>query len=426
MIINIKKTSVVILAALTAATAVQAQQTDQRLNRAVTNEASYRKALKSAPGFKELLSRRKTAVENFNAIPTAHLQPITIKAFATAEQRAGTRHVIIREHQYLNDSGYNNGGFDLGIGTPDHVAAAIAGDLIDSYVTQAAIAGVAIDSLAINIQQTGRTLQDWGLQYTLFIDSPAPDAVLESLLQKAEQHSPLYQFSIRAHKINTIVDYRQSADSLIIPPTYQPGLREFIQWETRKGEANRKLRENGQEPDKSRFGGFFYDYPYSRANEFTPAQTESYTTPGGPTAFINPSTGVVVLQVRHHRVYQDHPRFFGGNDLGPTGIESHIGLLGSCFTHVAEGQAAHQQVPLDTLNVSLTAQFDPRAGRKGFEDTPLYPTDIRMRVVINSPASEATIRKLVEDTERSCPIYNLVVNAQKIIGRIERVTAKYK
>ena len=130
--------------------------------------------------------------------------------------------------------------------------------------------------------------------------------------------------------------------------------------------------------------------------------------------------------MRHHRVYQDHPAIFGGNDLGPTGIESHIGLLGSCFTHVAEGQAAGKQIPLDTLKVSLTAQFDPRAGRKGFEHTPLYPTDIKMRVVISSPREEAVIRQLVEDTERSCPIYNLVVNAQRIEGRIERVTAKVK
>ena len=53
----------------------------------------------------------------------------------------------------------------------------------------------------------------------------------------AEQNSPLYQFSIRAHKVNTVLEYHKSADELVIPPTYQPGLREFIEWETRKGEA---------------------------------------------------------------------------------------------------------------------------------------------------------------------------------------------
>ena len=49
-----------------------------------------------------------------------------------------------------------------------------------------------------------------------------------------------------------------------------------------------------------------------------------------------------------------------------------------------------------------------------------------MRVVISSPRSEAEIRQLVADTERGCPIYNLVTNAQKIKGGIKRVIAKNK
>lgn len=422
----IRRIQALVLVALAAIPAAQAQQNDQRLNRAITDGKAFRKVATTAPSFRDLLARRKAAVKQFRAIPTEALQPVTLKAFAVAEQRAGTRHVIIREHQYLNDSGYNNGGFDLGIGTPDHVIAAIAGDLADSYVTQAALLDVPIDSLAINIRQTNQSIKDWGLDYTIFIDSPASTEALERLRVLAEQNSPLYQFSIRAHQVNTVLEYTKSADELAIPPTYQPGLREFIEWETRKNEANKQLREGGIRPDRSRFGGYAFDYPYSRANESTPFQTESFLSPDGPTAFVNPSTGVVVLQVRHHRVYQDHPLVFGGNDLGPTGVESHIGLLGSCFTHVAEGVAAKGRIPLDTLKVSLTAQLDPRSGRKGYEQVPLYPTDIKMRVIISSPKEEAVIRQLVEDTERSCPIYNLVVNAQRITGRIERVTAKQK
>ena len=234
-----KKLFISIILASTTFGVVQAQQNDQRLNKAITNVADFQKAVKSAPNFHDLLIRRKKAVEQFRTIPTDHLQPVTLKAFAVAEQRAGTRHVIIREHQYLNDSGYNNGGFDLGIGTPDHVIAAIAGDLIDSYVTQAALRGIAIDSLAINVKQTKPSIKDWGIDYTIFIDSPASDETLEQLRVLAEQNSPLYQFSIRAHHVNTTVEYSKSAENLEIPPTYQPGLREFIEWETKKGEAHK-------------------------------------------------------------------------------------------------------------------------------------------------------------------------------------------
>ena len=402
--------------AAAAVTAVSAQQNDQRINKAVTDISWYKKATKSAPSFRDFLKRRKAAVNNWLAIPTSALQPVTIKAFATAEQRAGTRHVIIREHQFLNDSGYNNG-------TPDHVIAAIAGDIIDSYATQAAIKGIAIDSLAVNVKQTGRSIGDWGINYTIYIDSPASDAQLEELRLLAEKNSPLYQFSLQANKVETTIEYTRTSENLEIPPTYQPGLREFIEWEIKKGEGNKKLRESGQRPDRSKFGGYAFD---SRKNEFTPAQSDSYLSPDGPSAFINPAAGVTVIQVRHHCVIQDHPLIFGGNDLGATAVEAHIGLLGSCFSHVAEGTAARNHVPLDTLKVSLTAEFDPRAGRKGFENTPLYPTNIKMRVVVSSPCDEATIRQLVEDTEKGCPIYNLVTRAQTLTGRIERVTAKFK
>ena len=80
-----------IIATATVSVAV-AQQNDQRINKAVTDASWYNKAVKSAPSFRDFLKRRKAAVNNWLAIPTSALQPITIKAFATAEQRAGTRH----------------------------------------------------------------------------------------------------------------------------------------------------------------------------------------------------------------------------------------------------------------------------------------------------------------------------------------------
>ena len=49
-----------------------------------------------------------------------------------------------------------------------------------------------------------------------------------------------------------------------------------------------------------------------------------------------------------------------------------------------------------------------------------------MKVVVSSPRDEATIRQLVEDTEKGCPIYNLVTRAQTLTGRVKRVTASNK
>lgn len=75
-----KKLSALVIAAFAVLTTAQAQQNDQRLNKAITDAQYFQKAAKSAPGFRDLLARRKKAVKAFRAIPTERLQPVTLKA----------------------------------------------------------------------------------------------------------------------------------------------------------------------------------------------------------------------------------------------------------------------------------------------------------------------------------------------------------
>ena len=49
-------------------TGALAQQNDQRLNKAITDKGYFQKAWKSAPSFRDLLKRRKAAVNQFRAI----------------------------------------------------------------------------------------------------------------------------------------------------------------------------------------------------------------------------------------------------------------------------------------------------------------------------------------------------------------------
>lgn len=416
------------IAALTYTT-VQAQHNDQRLNRAITDKEQFKNAVSTAPTLRDLLRQRKNAVNQFLAIPTEYIQPIVLKAFATAEQRAGTRHVLIREFGYLNDSAFNNGGFDLGIGTPDHMHAAIAGDLADSFITQAALLNIPIDSLSINFQDNLKDITNWDFHYTVYIDSPAGDEELAKLKEAAEANSPLFQFTLGERDVEVELELKKSPKNIVIPPTYQPGLRDFLKWETKKIKDSKRTG--------IRTGG---DYPYSRVNEFTSYPKDSYienadassdgtlpytTSPTGVvshgiTAMVNPA-GPIMLQVRHHRILQDRPAFLGGSDLGPTALESQLGLLGSCFVHVLEGNAARHEIAVDTIRVQITGDWDLRAGRPGFEEVKPYPTNIKMRVQIASPETLDRVKYLISETERNCPIYNLLKHKQTIVGRIKRV-----
>jgi uncharacterized OsmC-like protein len=130
-------------------------------------------------------------------------------------------------------------------------------------------------------------------------------------------------------------------------------------------------------------------------------------------------SGVRRIRIRDFQVISDSGPDFAGYDLGPSSPELQLGVLGSCLTHVFLIQAADLEVPLDSLEVEITAQMDPRAGRPGFESIPVYPHNIAYTVHLESPASSEAIAELHAAVERTCPILNLLLNPQQITGTID-------
>jgi uncharacterized OsmC-like protein len=129
-------------------------------------------------------------------------------------------------------------------------------------------------------------------------------------------------------------------------------------------------------------------------------------------------SGVRRIRIRDFQLLSDSPPDFAGYDFGPSSPELQIGVLGSCLTHIFLIQAADRQVPLDSLEVDVTAEIDPRAGKPGFEPIPIYPHNIQYTVRLESPASPEAIAELHQAVERACPILNLLLNPQAITGTI--------
>jgi uncharacterized OsmC-like protein len=127
-------------------------------------------------------------------------------------------------------------------------------------------------------------------------------------------------------------------------------------------------------------------------------------------------SGIRRIRIRDHQIISDSAPDFAGYDLGPGSPELQLGVLGSCLTHIFLIQAASRKVPLDSLSVEVSGQLDPRSGRPGFENVPVYPHNIAYTVHIASPAAEEEIAALFEAVERACPILNLLVNPQQING----------
>ncbi|MFH0178610.1 OsmC family protein [Streptomyces cacaoi] len=129
-------------------------------------------------------------------------------------------------------------------------------------------------------------------------------------------------------------------------------------------------------------------------------------------------SGVRRIRIRRHQIISDSPLDFAGYDLGPASPEIQLGVLSSCLTHIFLIQAADLRIPLDSLEVEVQADQDPRAGQPGFEQVPIYPHNISYTVHVTSPADKERIRELHETVERKCPIYNLLINPQSITGRV--------
>ena len=135
-------------------------------------------------------------------------------------------------------------------------------------------------------------------------------------------------------------------------------------------------------------------------------------------------SGVRRIRIRDFQIISDSGPDFAGYDLGPTSPELLLGVLGSCLTHVFLIQAALHHVPLDSLEVEVTGQIDPRAGQPGHEDIPVYPQNISYTVHITSQATEIQIKALHEAVERACPILNLLIKPQQINGTVVHTTQK--
>lgn len=130
-------------------------------------------------------------------------------------------------------------------------------------------------------------------------------------------------------------------------------------------------------------------------------------------------SGVRRIRIRDFQIISDSDFDFAGYNLGPGSPELQLGVLGSCLTHIFLIRAAERGVPLDSLEVEVSGQIDPRAGKPGYEDVPVYPHNITYKVHITSSASEAEIAEVHDAVERTCPILNLLANPQQISGTVE-------
>lgn len=367
----------------------------------------------NAPSLRHHLKERKKALEAWNALPANELQPVTLTANVTAKNRSGVRELRVREFHYIGDCGYAHGGQDSGVDTPTTAQAVFASDLADSYLNQAALLGIDIDSLTIEIHgqpdkvKTNRVWYPRNFLYTIYIDSPASDAELEKLAVLAEQNSAVATLVKAAVVPQLTIDRKESPREKKIEGATLAGLREYIWGKRQALQASKAKAEaaRAQQADKK-------------------AVRQVVAPKQGPWVKVFPN-GVRQLTVNDkYLILHDNPAYLGGTDIGMTSIEGVLGILGTCITHISLGQAAERALDVDSISLTVEAEWDPRAGRKGFEKVSIAPQNVRYTLHVKTPESAQTVKEWIEAVEKICPMYNLFKDTQTFEHRIVRGSFK--
>ena len=129
-------------------------------------------------------------------------EPIALRAHVTAEGRSGVRRIRLRDHQVLTDSPRDFVGYDLGPSSPELALGALGSCLTHSYLIQAAVQGVTLDSLEVEVtgqidQRAGEAgyeavpREPHGIAYTVHLGTSAPDEAVAKLHEAVERLCPV-------------------------------------------------------------------------------------------------------------------------------------------------------------------------------------------------------------------------------------------
>lgn len=352
------------------------------------------------------LADKRQALERLRGEALAGLGgPDSLQARVSVEGLSGIRRIRIRDFQILSDSPRDFAGFDLGPGSPELQLGVIGSCLTHVLLIKAAEHGLALHALEVDVQAQFQPFageagfeqvprQPHGIRYEVRVDTDAPDAALHAWHAEAERACPILNIVSRPHALRG--DLRHVPSSSGEPDATGTDLRAQL---ARKKQALQARLASLQQPGASE-----------------PLHLQATVSASG-------RSGVRRIRIRDFQIISDSPPAFAGHSLGPSSPEIQIGLLGSCLAHSFLIQAAAQDIPLDALAVTVQAEQDERGMHAELAHIPWYPQNLRYRLDVTSPVATATLRRLLDQVERTCPIVNLLLHPQTVSGQLTRVNS---
>lgn len=106
----------------------------------------------------------------------------------------------------------------------------------------------------------------------------------------------------------------------------------------------------------------------------------------------------------------DEPVSHGGTGEGPSPLQTVLGALCGCESVTFNRTAAEMEFSYEGIDFEAEFTIDIR-GRLGVEEVRPHFQTIRVQAEVTTSESEERLAEVVEETERRCPVFNLVTDA---------------
>ena len=109
-------------------------------------------------------------------------------------------------------------------------------------------------------------------------------------------------------------------------------------------------------------------------------------------------------------IVTDEPVAHGGTGTGPSPLQAVLGALCGCETVTFNRTATDLGFSYEAIDWEGAFTIDIR-GRMGMREIRPHFQTIRVQATVTTNESEERLREVVEETEKRCPVYNLLRDA---------------
>lgn len=175
-----------------------------------------------------LAQKRQALTERSARIEAGELGAVPLSARVTAEGRSGIRRIRIRDFQVLTDSPPDFAGYDLGPSSPELQLGILGSCLNHSYLIQAALLGIEIESLEVEVSgridaRAGRPgfeavpVNPHEISYVVRIISSAGRDDIARLEAQVERSCPILNLLKKPQTLHGSVDLRRPSAAAVLP-----------------------------------------------------------------------------------------------------------------------------------------------------------------------------------------------------------------